>query len=243
MVNKYSMEIMETRLWKLASMVVDDYLNNMTVDFDDLVIAFTGDLFENVLRMSSLYKLRDPVVDTVIQTSEFLCNWVNYLSEKLQVPIKVVVIGGNHDEIAYLGQTPRPEEENLAKLTQKFMELRFKNHPLVNVEPYGDVSFQIIRGTNILFEHGKDRNLQTTLEYFSNLYNIDIDEVISGHLHRPESQAIGVTELGDRMIYRVGSIIGVDPYAKSIRKAARPSAFFALYDDDNGHTWSRNYYL
>lgn len=242
-VNKYSMEIMETRLWKLASMVVDDYLNNMTVDFDDLVIAFTGDLFENVLRMSSLYKLRDPVVDTVIQTSEFLSNWVNYLAEKLQVPIKVVVIGGNHDEIAYLGQTPRPEEENLAKLTQKFMELRFKKHPLVKVEPYGDVSFQIIRGTNILFEHGKDRNLKSTLEYFSNLYNVDIDEVISGHLHRPESQAVGVTELGDQMVYRVGSIIGVDPYAKSVRKAARPSAFFALYDDDNGHTWSRNYYL
>ena len=242
-VNSYSMDIMKTRMWKLASMLVDDYLNTMTVDFDDLVIAFCGDLFENVLRMSSLYKLRDPVVDTVIETSEFLCEWVNAIAEKLQVPIKIVVIGGNHDNLAIMGQTPRPEEENLSKLAQKFMEYRFKDHPLVKIEPYGDVSFQIIRGTNILFDHGKDRNLKTTLDYFSNLYNIDIDEVYAGHLHHPESNAVGIAETGDQMVYRVGSIIGVDPYSKSIRKSARPSAYFALYDDKNGHTWSRNYYL
>lgn len=94
-----------------------------------------------------------------------------------------------------------------------------------------------------MLEHGEDSNLQTTLEYFSNLYNIDIDEVIAGHFHRPESKAVGVTELGDRMIYRVGSICGCDAYSKKLRKAARPSAYFALYEKELGHTWSKNYYL
>ena len=242
-VNEYSMDIMKARMWKLAKLLIEDYQANITIDFDDLVIAFTGDLFENVLRMSSLYKLRDPVIDTVIETSEFLSTWINYITNNLSVPVKVVVVGGNHDTVSMLGQRQRPEQENLSKLVQKFMELRLAPNSLITVEPYSDTAYQNIRGVNVLFEHGEDQNLQTTIEYFSNLYNIDIDEVISGHLHRPESKAVGITEIGDRMIYRVGSIIGTDTYAKKIRKSARPSAYFALYDDDNGHTWSRNYYL
>ena len=242
-VNEYSMDIMKSRMWKLAKLLIEDYQANITIDFDDLVIAFTGDLFENVLRMSSLYKLRDPVIDTVIETSEFLSTWINYITNNLSVPVKVVVVGGNHDTVSMLGQRQRPEQENLSKLVQKFMELRLAPNSLITVEPYSDTAYQNIRGVNVLFEHGEDQNLQTTIEYFSNLYNIDIDEVISGHLHRPESKAVGITEIGDRMIYRVGSIIGTDTYAKKIRKSARPSAYFALYDDDNGHTWSRNYYL
>ena len=242
-VNEYSMDIMKARMWKLAKLLIEDYQANITIDFDDLVIAFTGDLFENVLRMSSLYKLRDPVIDTVIETSEFLSTWINYITNNLSVPVKVVVVGGNHDTVSMLGQRQRPEQENLSKLVQKFMELRLAPNYLITVEPYSDTAYQNIRGVNVLFEHGEDQNLQTTIEYFSNLYNIDIDEVISGHLHRPESKAVGITEIGDRMIYRVGSIIGTDTYAKKIRKSARPSAYFALYDDDNGHTWSRNYYL
>ena len=242
-VNEYSMDIMKSRMWKLAKLLIEDYQANITIDFDDLVIAFTGDLFENVLRMSSLYKLRDPVIDTVIETSEFLSTWINYITNNLSVPVKVVVVGGNHDTVSMLGQRQRPEQENLTKLVQKFMELRLAPNSLITVEPYSDTAYQNIRGVNVLFEHGEDQNLQTTIEYFSNLYNIDIDEVISGHLHRPESKAVGIKEIGDRMIYRVGSIIGTDTYAKKIRKSARPSAYFALYDDDNGHTWSRNYYL
>ena len=62
-------------------------------------------------------------------------------------------------------------------------------------------------------------------------------------MHRPESMSIGITELGDRVVNRVGSICGVDPYSKKIRKAARPSATVAIYTEDEGKTWQRQYYL
>ena len=80
------------------------------------------------------------------------------------------------------------------------------------------------------------------MDYFSNLYNIDIDEGYGGHLHRPENKCIGITEVGDRMFTRVGSIVGIDTFAKRIRVSSRPSAYAAIYTD-NGKTWSRNYYL
>ena len=242
-VNKYDMDTMKARMNKLSDLMIKEYEDSITVDYDRLVIAFTGDIFENMLRMTSLTKLKDPVIDTVIETSEFLSQWVNQVASRLGVPVKVIIIGGNHDTCSFLGSRPRFEDENLAKIVQKFMEIRLEGCPEIEIAPYSDTGFETIYGTNILFEHGEDSNLQTTLEYFSNLYNVDIDEIYSGHLHRPESKAVGITEIGDRMIYRVGSICGTDTYAKQVRRAARPSAYFALYDENNGHTWSRNYYL
>lgn len=237
-VNSYSFEIMKDRLWKLIGLVEADY-----AEYDNIVVGICGDLFENILRASSLTKLKEPVIDTVIKTSEFLCQWIGELQKRLETNVRVVTVGGNHDTCSFLGAKPRFEEENLTKIVTKFMQIRFEDNPYVNIDSYTDVAVIDIQDVNVMIEHGEDSNLQTTLEYFSNLYNIDIDEIISGHFHRPESKAIGITELGDRMIYRVGSICGCDTYSKRLRKAARPSAYFALYEKELGHTWSKNYYL
>lgn len=237
-VNSYNFGIMQDRLWKLIGLVEAD-----CIEYDNIIVGICGDLFENMLRMTSLTKLKEPVIDTVIKTSEFLCQWIGELQNRLETKVRVVTVGGNHDTCSFLGSKPRFEEENLTKLVTKFMQIRFENNPYITVDPFTDVAVINIQDVNVMIEHGEDSNLQTTIEYFSNLYNIDIDECIAGHLHRPESRAIGITELGDRMIYRVGSICGCDTYSKRLRKSARPSAYFALYEKDQGHTWSKNYYL
>lgn len=237
-VNSYNFEIMQDRLWKLIGLVEAD-----CIEYNNIIVGICGDLFENILRMTSLTKLKEPVIDTVIKTSEFLCQWIGELQNRLETKVRVVTVGGNHDTCSFLGSKPRFEEENLTKLVTKFMQIRFENNPYVTIDPFTDVAVINIQDVNVMIEHGEDSNLQTTVEYFSNLYNIDIDECIAGHLHRPESKAVGITDIGDRMVYRVGSICGCDAYSKRLRKSARPSAYFALYEKDQGHTWSKNYYL
>lgn len=237
-VNSYSFDIMKDRLWKLIGLVEADY-----VEYDNLIVGICGDLFENMLRMTSLTKLKEPVIDTVINTSEFLCQWIGELQRRLETSIRVVTVGGNHDTCSFLGSKPRFEEENLTKIVTKFMQIRFEDNPNIQIDPFTDVAIVNIQDVSVMIEHGEDSDLQTTLEYFSNLYNVDIDEIIAGHYHRPESKAVGITELGDRMIYRIGSICGCDTYSKKLKKAAKPSAYFALYEKDQGHTWSKNYYL
>lgn len=237
-VNKYDFEIMKNRLWRLIGMIESD-----DVVIDKLVVANLGDFFENVLRLSSLTKLREPVVDTVIKFSEFMAQWFVELQNRLEVPIEVVTVGGNHDINRILGQQPQLEEENLGKIVVEFLKLRLSGCHDIEVNDYTDVAVKTIGPVNVMFTHGEDKDLSTTIEYFSNLYNIDADEIYAGHFHRPESRAIGITELGDRMIYRVGSICGCDTYSKRLRKSARPSVYFALYEKDQGHTWSKNYYL
>lgn len=236
-VNKYDYETMEARFWKL----LDDFCED-DICYDDITIAILGDCFENILRISSLTKLKDPVIDTVIKFSHFLSEFILEVQRRTGVPVKVITVGGNHDTARFLNSKPDFEEENLTKLVVEFLKLRLKDCKDIFVENYTDFYVDDIRGTSILFNHGVDKDLQTTIEYFSNLYNIDIDEIIGGHLHRPETKSIGITELGDRTITRVGSIVGTDTFAKKLRVSARPSAYVALYTDE-GKTWSRNYYL
>lgn len=236
-VNEYSYEIMWHRLYNLIDQIEAD-----CIDFKDCKVAILGDCFENILRASSLLKLREPVIDTVIKFSEDMCQWLVRLANVLKTDVEVITVGGNHDVIRSLETRPNFEDENLTKFVVAYMAQRLIDIDCINIDPYQEVAIKNIRGTNVMFCHGEDKDLTTTMDYFSNLYNVDIDEGYGGHLHRPESKAIGITEVGDRVFTRVGSIVGIDTFAKKIRVSARPSVYVALYTD-NGKTWSRNYYL
>lgn len=236
-VNQYDYHIMWHRLYNLIDQIEAD-----CIDFQDCKVAILGDCFENITRSSSLLKLREPVIDTVIKFSEDLCHWLVHLKMKLGANIEVITCGGNHDIQRILESRPNFEDENLTKFVVAYIKQRFEGIVGFDIDDYQEIAIKNIRGTNIMFCHGEDKDLSTTMDYFSNLYNIDIDEGYGGHLHRPESKAIGITEVGDRVFTRVGSVVGIDTFAKKIRVSARPSAYVALYTD-NGKTWSRNYYL
>ncbi len=236
-INKYSFDIMKDRMYNLLRKISKDALV-----CDDMVVAILGDAFENILRMSSLTKLREPVLDTVIKFSEFLSLWIVDLYNEIKVPIKIVCVGGNHDVQRLLGEKPNLEEENLMKIVVEFLKLRLEKYDFINVANYTDTAIENIRGSSILFQHGKDKDLSTTINYFENLYNIELNEIYSGHLHHPENKTIGISNYGDRQINRIGSISGVDPFAKKSRVAARPSAYIALYSEE-GKGWNKTIYL
>ncbi len=236
-VNEYNYDIMWHRLYNLIDQIEAD-----CIDFKDCKVAILGDCFENILRPSSLLKLREPVIDTVIKFSEDMCQWLVRLADVLETDIEVITVGGNHDVVRSLESRPNFEDENLTKFVVAYMVQRLIDIDCISIDPYQEIAIKNIRGTNVMFCHGEDKDLTTTMDYFSNLYNVDIDEGYGGHLHRPESKAIGITEVGDRVFTRVGSIVGVDSYAKKIRTSVRPSAYVAIYTD-NGKTWNRNYYL
>lgn len=236
-INQYSWDIMVNRMNVLLHKIVNDNLN-----CNNMVVAILGDAFENILRLSSLMKLREPVLDTVIKFSEFFANWIIQLYTNLKIPIKVVCVGGNHDIQRLLGEKPSLEDENLMKIVVEFLKLRLQDFSDIIIDDYIDAAIENIKGTSILFQHGEDKDLTTTINYFENLYNIKIDEIYAGHFHSPETKTIGLSTLGDRQVNRVGSICGLDPFSKKVRKSARPSAYIAIYTDE-GKDWNKTIYL
>ena len=236
-VNKYDKEVFKTRMWNLLAQMDAD-----TFDYEELLIVSCGDALEGLLRMTSLQKLRTPVVKAAIEFAHFMSIWLEEASERLAVPITFQLIGGNHDLVRSLTSKPEFPEENLAVVIHEFIRLRLLDSSNVTIEPYADIYFKTLHGNNLMFAHGESGNLENLVDYYEELYKIDIDALYAGHLHRNESRAIGVGSTGDREVIRVGSICGLDPYAKSIFKNGRASSTFAVYSDD-GKELQKSYFL
>ena len=233
-INKYDKDTFKERMEYLLSQMENDRF-----DYDRLVVVSAGDSLEGLLRMTSLQKLRGPVIDSAIEFAEYMSNWLVRAQERLAVPITFQLISGNHDVIRSLTQKPEFPEETLAKVIHEFIRLRLRDCKDIKIEPYGDVYYTTIHGSNLMFAHETNTDL---IDYYENLYDVEIDTLYGAHLHRSDVKPLGVGRMGDRELIRVPSIVGTDPYAKSIQKHSRAGAYFALYSD-NGRELSKTYYL
>lgn len=237
-INAYNFDIMRARFEYIAEWLVKNYDRKANI----LNIGMLGDAIENVLRVSSLAKLKEPVADTVIKFSEFFAEWLDKLSRDLGVYIVVDMILGNHDEIRMLQQKAYNPEENFGKLIAKYVQLRLINNERVIVHDCVPAIVADVAGHNVLLEHGT-KSAVNTYRYFTNVQGLHIESMYCGHLHSVDTKSLGAFDEMDVKIHRVGSIMGIDPYSDSLRKGSLPSCHLAYYSEAEGETWSREIYL
>lgn len=236
-VNTYNRDIFKTRMWGLLAKIDADDL-----DIDKLKIVFNGDSLEGLLRMSSLTKLRQPVVKSTVEFAEFVFQWIVEVHNRLGVPVDIAFVPGNHTVCRYLSQKPEFPEENLEYIIHAFVKMRLEGCADIKVEPYDDVYFTTVFNENLLFAHGETRDLESLMKYFEDLYNVTIDACYGAHFHSEASKSVGVGNVGSKRVIRVPSICGTDPYARSIQKNNRAGAYFACFDED-GECFNKIYYL
>ena len=236
-VNTYNRDIFKTRMWGLLAKIDADDL-----DIDKLKIVFNGDSLEGLLRMSSLTKLRQPVVKSTVEFAEFVSQWIVEAHNRLGVSIDIAFVPGNHTVCRYLSQKPEFPEENLEYIIHAFVKMRLEGCVDIKVEPYDDVYFTTVFNENLLFAHGETRDLESLMKYFEDLYNVTIDACYGAHFHSEASKSVGVGNVGSKRVIRVPSICGTDPYARSIQKNNRAGAYFACFDED-GERFNKIYYL
>lgn len=236
-VNVYDKDVFKTRMWNLLGKIeADDF------DFDKIKVVSMGDSIENILRQSSLKKLRQPVVESVVEFAEFMATWLVALHNRLEVPVEFALVPGNHSVCRFLSQKPEFKDENLEYIIHAFVQLRLKDCRDIKVEPYGDVYFTTIFNENLVFSHGETKDLESLISYLENLYDITIDACYGAHFHSESSKSIGVGNVGSRRVIRVPSIVGSDPFSISILKHNRAGAYFAIFDEE-GESLNKNYYL
>lgn len=236
-VNTYNRDIFKTRMWGLLAKIDADDL-----DIDKLKIVFNGDSLEGLLRMSSLTKLRQPVVKSTVEFAEFVSQWIVEVHNRLGVPVDIAFVPGNHTVCRYLSQKPEFPEENLEYIIHAFVKMRLEGCADIKVEPYDDVYFTTVFNENLLFAHGETRDLESLMKYFEDLYNVTIDACYGAHFHSEVSKSVGIGNVGSKRVIRVPSICGTDPYARSIQKNNRAGAYFACFDED-GECFNKIYYL
>lgn len=236
-VNVYNKETFKTRMWNLLGKIeADDF------DFDKIKVVSMGDCLEGLIRASSLKKLRQPVVESVVEFAEFMSTWLVALQNRLEVPVEFALVPGNHSICRFLSQKPEFQDENLEYIIHAFIKLRLEDCKDIKIEPYNDVYFTTVFNENLVFSHGETKDLESIMNYLENLYDITIDACYGAHFHSESSKSVGVGNIGSRRVVRVPSIVGTDTYARQILKHNRAGAYFAIFDED-GEDLSKIYYL
>lgn len=228
-INSYSPEIFEKRMWDLFYQVIDIIKKE---DINTLNIYSMGDFSDGCLRVSQLMKLRYGVIDGTIKYANFISNWLNELTK--YVRIRFQMTDGNHTELRMLGQ-PKGTfvEDNMGKIVKEFMKIRLEdNNNFTFIENPTGYIYDNLAGNIILGIHGETRSLEKTLKDLSAIYNTQIKYLFAGHLHHSKLEEIGINS----EVINIPSIIGVDPYALSLNKTSNASAKLFIFEEGKGRT-------
>jgi predicted phosphodiesterase len=228
-INSYSPEIFEQRMWDLFYKVVNIIEKEKLTT---LYVFALGDFTDGILRCSQLMKLRYGVVEGTVKYANFISNWLNELSK--YVNIKYQMVFGNHSELRMLGQPKGTfKDDNTGLFVREIIKTRLENNPNfeMTINPTGLI-FDNIEGFNVLAIHGEVRNMENAIKDFSNTYNTNIQILIGGHMHHYKAETVGV----NREVINVPSVIGIDDYSMTLNKTSNPGASLFLIEENKGVT-------
>ena len=158
--NAYSPEIFEQRMWDLLDQTVD-YIAEK--DITDLNVFSMGDSTDGLLRVGQLMKLRYGVIEGAVYYADFISTWLNELSKYVNINYQMVY--GNHTELRMLGQPKGAfKDDNTGLFIREIIRLRLKDNPnfTMTENPTGLI-FQNVCGFNILGIHGEVKDLEKAI--------------------------------------------------------------------------------
>ena len=233
--NEYSPEIFEARMWNLLDQVVE--ICNKE-GFTSLNVYDLGDEIDGLLRVSQLWKLRYGVIDSAVYYGRFITTWLNELSRHVYVKYQMVK-DSNHCQLRLLGQPKNTfKDENVSVIIADKIMDRLGNNP--NFEfvqnPTGLVFDSNVAGYSVLGAHGECKNLEQAIKELSRTYKTQIDFMVGGHKHHQNSINVGI----ESDVIAAPSIIGIDDYSLSLNKTSDPGATLFVLENGVGKVLEYN---
>lgn len=228
--NAYSPEIFEQRMWYLFNKVCEIIDKE---NLDTIHIWECGDAIDGILRLTSqLMKLRYGILESTVKYANFLAEWLNRLSTKVNIKLQIVK-RSNHCQLRICGAPKNAfPDEDMSVVITEIIKSRLENNPNIEIieNPTG-YPFQLICDEyNVLAIHGEVKDLAKAIDDFGHSYGVPIDYIIGGHKHHRENVEAGM----DCEAISVGSIIGVDSYGLSLNRTSNASATFLVFEQEKG---------
>ena len=233
--NEYSPEIFEARMWDLLNQVVEICHKE---GFTSLNVYDLGDEIDGLLRVSQLWKLRYGVLDSAVFYGRFITTWLNELSKHVYVKYQMVK-DSNHCQLRLLGQPKNTfKDENVSVIiTDKIMDKLHDNPNFEFVQnPTGLIFDDNIVGYSVLGAHGECKNLEQAIKELSKTYRTQIDFMVGGHKHHQNSTNVGI----ESDVIGAPSIIGIDDYSLSLNKTSDPGATLFVLENGAGKVMEYN---
>ena len=172
-----------------------------------------------------------------MRLSETMAQWLADLEDRIQLPIRVYAVRGNHGEIRPLGsKAGQFPEENLERIVMHYLRARFQEDEWIWIVDDDAPANQMIDvcGYTFMLTHGHGVNIETMARDSVNLYNKPIDVFMVGHLHKSQTFQSGIMSGTNIYVERVPSLCGIDPYAQSLGYGGQPGATVILMEEGYG---------
>lgn len=233
-INAYNPEIFYDRMENLFAQTLHIIQKE---NITDLYVFDLGDQIDGLLRISQLMKLRFGVVESTIKYADYLANWLNELSKHVNVYFRQCA--GNHSELRLINNKKNTfEDENMAAVIYQFLKIRLADNPRFHIDQnQTGIIFETLAGNNVMAFHGEAKDMESAMKDFTQIYGIDIDILIAGHLHHAYSETVGV----NTDVMRTPSLIGVDDYSLKLHKTSNPGA--TLFKLENGAGKTMEYHI
>ena len=233
-INEYSPEIFESRMWNLLTQVIDICEKE---GFTSLNVYDLGDEVDGMLRVSQLFKLRYGVIESTVRYGRFITEWLNELSKHVYVKYQMVK-DSNHCQLRMLNQPKNTfKDENMSYIIAEKLMDRLGDNPNFKFiqNPTGYI-FDNVVGYHIFGFHGEVKDMSQAIKDFSRTYKVEIDFMVGGHKHHQNSSNVSIQS--DTIV--APSIIGVDDYALSLNKTSDPGATLFVLEDGKGKIMEYN---
>lgn len=230
--NNYSTEEIHRRFEVLLMKVVKEIEEK---NIKHLEIINLGDSLEGLLRVSAIRTLRHGFLESVVLFSRFMSEWLNELSKHVEITYRHVE-QANHGDVRLFNQRQGDTDENIEKVIINYIHdsLIHNNRIKVVIEDKPYIDFQIF-DFNIYVAHGDDlRNKDRSLADISMLHGKIYDYLFMGHFHSTEIKTKYESEMHDREIYVIPSIVGSDTYSDSLKVGSKSSAMLFGFHKDEG---------
>lgn len=228
---EYSIEVFERRMYELLTRTIEIIKKE---DISFVTVLNLSDSLDGLIRMSQLQFLQLGVIDSTMQFSEFMANWLNKLSEYVTIDYRAVL--GNHTEARMSGaKRGELEGENMEKIINWYIKERLKLNNNVTVHDAQNAIFFDVLGCNILATHGTDeKNLENSIKDYAMIYQQSIHMLKTGHLHHGHSKTIGMAGLQNIEFVQSPSIAGIDEYSMKLKKTANAGSLVTIFEAGYG---------
>lgn len=229
MINSYSPEIFERRMWLLRNKLIEIIDKEKITELN---IFELGDAIQGLLRLDSqLMQLRYGVLESAIKYAEFLSTWLNDLSSYVRIKFQMVK-DSNHNQLRILGAPKNSfPDENMSVVIITYLKTRLENNPnIIIIDNPTGMNYAQLSTYSILGCHGEVKNLERSIDEFSRALRSPIDYLIMGHCHHEQLKTTGINS----QVLTVNSMVGVDPYGMRIRKTSDAGASLFVFEQCYG---------
>lgn len=222
--NQYSPEICVERVQRLKEKVIEIIEREKV---QKLVLVNLGDMISGNIHLQLRLSSRLDVITQTIGVSEILAEFISDLSEYVEV--NYFSVSDNHSRIE-----PKKSDsfspEAFSRIIDWYLEERLKANS--NVVFYENDSDDIAEFSmwdfNIVAVHGDRDPQRGMIERLSGYLQKHFDLILSAHMHHFSADENNNTEF-----FCIGSMIGTDQYASSLRLNSKPSQLMIISSPEN----------